>query len=365
MKKVLIFGLTLLLLGSALFAEDAKVMPMRMGRIYLAPSFAFGSKIFDDGGSRTDVGAPEIMALNLGAALEFGAYNWITAAVQWAPGFNVWSDVEPPMPLPINFPPSPLNPSDFSTSSVRSLDKGDIIIGAKMQILGDAGPLKSDRFRLALGPGIKVPLRGPDYKEQLANAVAGDLVTPANFDYHVFGFGLRTYFDYIINEYFFIGLYNEFLYYPQKKDLAKAGYSEYFILNSLNNMFLGGAVLDGEVSYGYDLTFELEPSFSKMIVPGKVILNAGLPLTYKTTPGKSYEFSAKGVMADAALTQIKSLIEDGEQTHQLTLKPGASLFFIGWKVPFEFKLSYFAPLWGMNSGATHTVSLQIRMYFKI
>ena len=358
MKRFLALGLALLFLGSALFAEDAKVMPMRMGRFYLAPSFAFGQKAFNDSGTRVDSNA--MKALNLGAAIEFGAYHWITAAVQWAPGFNVWSDVDTVIPLSET-------PLILSDSSVRVLDKGDIIIGAKMQILGNAGPLKSERFRLALGPGLKVPLPGPDYEKQLTNAINGDPVTPANMDYHVFGFGLRSYFDFIINEYFFINLYNEFLYYPQKKDLGKAGFGEYATLAGVNTAFTGAASVDGEVSYGYDLTFELEPAFSKMVVPGKIILNAGLPITYKTTPGAKYSFSASGTApyTDAALAAIAAALPDEEQQHSLTMKPGASAFFVGWPVPFEFKLSYFAPIWGQNVSANHTLSLQIRMYFKI
>ena len=357
MKRFLALGLALLFLGSALFAEDAKVMPMRMGRFYLAPSFAFGEKTFDDSGSRVESNA--MKALNLGAAIEFGAYHWITAAVQWAPGINVWSDVDATLPID---PTIPL----FSSSSVRVLDKGDIIIGAKMQVLGDAGPLKSEKFRLAFGPGIKIPLPGPDYEKQFDNLLAGDPVTPINMDNHVFGFGLRSYFDFVINEFFYIGLYNEFLYYPQKKELAKAGLTEYGTLTGVNGNFASyGTSVDGEVSYGYDLTFELEAGFSKMVVPGKIILNAGLPLTYFTTPGAKYSFSASGPAEITALATMETMLPDGEQVHSLTLKPGASVFFIGWPVPFEFKLSYFAPLWGQNSSANHTVSLQIRMYFKI
>ena len=367
MKKFLLFGLVLLLLGSALFADDAKVMPMRLGRLYVAPTYIFGAKAFDADGGRQDTDSA-LKMFNLGAALEFGAYHWITAAVQWAPGINVWSDIDRKVP-------NPQTGAD-SESTVRLFDAGDIFIGAKLQIIGTAAPVKSDSLRLAFGPGVKVPLPGPDFDEQYKNAIAGDPVTPATLDNHVFGFGLRTYFDYLINENFYINLYNETLFYPLKKDIKQAGFVANAVITNIENNGLTSLFQYGDkVDYGYDLTFEIEPAFTMMVAQG-VQFNAGLPINYKTTPGKKYDFTYDDAAVNAVnagmggaltplITNIKGLEAEGEQTHLLTLKPGASIFFIGWPLPMEFKLSYTAPLWGKNASANHIIGLQIRAYFRI
>jgi hypothetical protein len=127
MKKFFLSGLALLLLVSALFADDAKVMPKRVGRFYIAPSFVFGEKSFDEDGDRVDSDAVKIF--NLGAALEYGITSWITAAIQWAPGINLYSDIDVTLQQ---------NPN----ASARMFDVGDLFVGAKMQIIGTEAPVK-------------------------------------------------------------------------------------------------------------------------------------------------------------------------------------------------------------------------------
>lgn len=367
MKKVLLFGLALLLLGSGLFADDAKVMPFRVGRFYLAPSFVYGTQTFDKDGSREDSGIYDSLSIfNLGAALEFGAWKWVTAAVQWAPGINVWSKVDSDL----------LKDSVGSDSDINLFGVADLFVGAKMQILGTEAPVQTDNFRLAFAPGVKIPLPGPDYKEQDKNVTNDDPMTVFNLDKHVLGVGLRTYFDYIINENFFINLYNEFIYYPVKGDVKKAGYPAYALADNIDKiigMLPPGVIsYSDDVDYGYDLTFELEPVFTTNLAEG-IQFSAGLPINYKTTPGTKYDFSyneaalsgALGPAADPLIAQLKSMEAEGEQTHSLSLRPNVSFFFTSWFLPMEFKLAYFAPLWGMNTRADHTVSFQIRLYFKI
>jgi len=342
-----------MLLGSGLFADDAKVMPGRVGRFYLAPSFVFQNKSFEDDGSREDAAAP-VKAFNIGAAIEFGIISWITAAIQWAPGINVWSDVD-------------IGPG----VTANAFGVGDIFVGAKMQILGTDAPVKTDNFRLAFAPGAKIPLPGPDYEKQLTNMMSGDAFTLANIDHHVFGFGLRSYFDFIVNKNFFINLYNEFIYYPVKMDIKNAGFVEYMLsldLDATNAMLPDGDDMVVEADYGYDLTFELEPVFSYDIAKG-VTFSAGLPINYKTTPGVKPVFTATGPYAEALIPTFEagaaSMGLEAAQTHLLTVRPNVSMFFMGWALPMEFKLAYFAPIWGQNSSASHTFNFQIRAYFKI
>ena len=368
MKKILLFGLALLLLSSALFADDAKTMPARLGRLYLAPSYMFANKLFNDDGDRKDygTGGGSVKAFNIGAALEYGPIEWMTIAIQWAPGINVWSDVDRTIPafdIPGYMGGGPLMIG--ASDDANAFGVGDIFFGLKFQILGNQGLVKNDMFRLAFAPGIKIPLPGPDYEEQAENALKAEAITPGNVDKHTLAIGLRSYFDFVVNKYFFVNFYNESLFYVMKKDAKKAGYMEYVFADALDKM---NADVDVDVKYGYELTFELEPVFTYMLTP-KIQFNAGLPINYKTAPGRELVLSG----SDAAVAGIEAmlpnfsqlLVKKEDQSHLLLLKPNVSFFFVGWKLPMEFKLSYFAPLWGMNERAGHTLSFQIRMYFKI
>jgi hypothetical protein len=405
MKKLIGLGLVMLLCGVMIAgADDAKVMPMRVGRIYLAPSFAFAPGRFNDDGEyksyESDKGA--LKALNLGFALEYGVIDWITAAVQWAPGVNAWSDVD-----------TKLGASD----EVNANGVADLFMGAKIQIIGEKAPVKNEMFRFAIGPGVKIPLPGPDYEEQLKNAVKGNPVTAANVDKHVFGVGSRIYFDYQIHESFFLNLYGEFIGYPVKGKLEDSGLQGAGVLNndtikgtisstlgalgadptlaSLATQF--GALLakydkniaetDGGVDYGYDLTLELEPVYSTSLAEG-IIFTGGLPFNYKFTPAAKYDKvkltddfrnTVKGAVTQAApnfapmvdgmfLDPVESGLNDtlkDEDSHIFTIKPNISFFFTGWFLPTDLKLQYSIPLTGKNAMATHTLTFIAKIYLKI
>jgi len=360
MKRKFVFVLAILILCTAVFADDAKVMPARVGRVYLAPTFGFANGAFDSDAKYNAFGEGEgkMKMFNLGFALEYGIIKWITGAIQWAPGVNVWSDVD--MSLGTN-------------STVNANGLADLFIGAKMQILGEQGPVENESIRFAVAPGVKVPLPGPDYEEQFKNIAKSDPVTAANIDKHVIGIGARVYFDYVINNNFFINLHSEFIGYPVKGDLDKAGLDGYgadLTLKGWNenpaSAVMGKIKSDG-VDYGYDLTFELEPVFSASIGE-KTVLTAGLPFNYKYTPGTKYGVSYPSGVQAALLgaNPMSQFIADSDPTHLFSLKPGVSVFFMGWALPMEFKLQYAAPIAGENIGrALHSITFQARVYFKI
>ena len=394
MKKLLVFGLALLLLGSALFADDAKVMPLRTGRLSLAPSFTYGDKNFDKDGSRKD--SYDLKAFNFGAALEFGITKWITGAVQWAPGVNIYSDADTKVAY-IDMGAGGAVPSK---STVRVLDVGDLFVGAKMQFLGKDGLVKNEMVRLAFAPGIKIPFGGPDFADEYKNAVKGDKVTAATMDNHALAAGLRSYFDFIVNDKFFINFYNEALFYAMKRDLGKVGFEEYitsYLIDqaNANSIGAGGPKLfdSGKVKFGYDLTFELEPTFSTPVAKG-ILFTASMPITYKTTPGKKYDFNygmaettkagleylaslevygspayigymTQAGQIGAVIDQAKGLEAKEGQTHALSINPGVAVMFYEWKVPFEFELNYKAPIWGQRASANHSFVFIAKMFFKI
>ncbi|MDL2229007.1 hypothetical protein LJC14_02030 [Treponema sp. OttesenSCG-928-L16] len=321
MKKLIgVLLLGIICAGSVIFAEDAKVMPKRMGRVYIAPTYAFANSTFDKDGERQDTkdGKGAFKFFNLGLVVEYGITDWISGAVQWAPGWNIWSDVD----------------QAFASGADANLKSfGDIFVGAKMQIIGAAAPVESSMFRLCLGPGIKIPLPAPDFEDEYANMLTGDEATVGKIDKNVFGFGLRTYFDYIINDMFFVNFYNEFLYYPVKGE-------------SKNYAF--GRAGDLDVAYGYDLTFEVEGHFQTSFGDG-LVFNAGLPVNFKMSPD----------------VKIDGDTVDDSGSMLLSLKPNAMIFLTKLFLPMQFKLSYSLPVWGQNTNATHSLTLQARIYFKI
>ncbi|GHV93752.1 hypothetical protein AGMMS50293_00720 [Spirochaetia bacterium] len=346
MKKLIALGLVMLLCGVMFVgADDAKVMPKRIGRIYLAPSFAFANGEFNKDGEYEgyDSGEGAMKALNLGVALEYGPLDWLTAALQWAPGWNMWSDVDTSIAL---------------SDEVNANGVMDLFVGAKIQIIGEKGLIQNTMFRFAVGPGIKIPLPGPDYEEQVKNSMNGDPVTAANVDKHSLGVGARVYFDYIINEKFFINLYSEFIGYPIKGDLKKSGYMGYYLATQMD-----GAGVDSSkiVNYGYDLTFELEPVFSTPI-GGGIIFTGGLPFNYKINPGIKYDVSYPNSVVEG---MFASYFVDEDPSHLFAIKPNVSFFFTSWKLPTEFRLQYGIPVAGKNDRATHSISLIGKLYLKI
>ena len=361
MKKVLIFCMAFLLLVPALFADDAKVMPVRVGRLYLAPSFIFGDQAFDNKGNLKS--ANSLSMFNLGVVLEYGVISWISAAIQWAPGINIWSEVDAGLPV----------------DTVIN-DMGDLFVGAKIQVMGSQAPIRTDDYRLAFAPGIKIPMPGPDFKKEMDE----DPMTVAKIDNHVLGLGLRTYFDYIINDKFFINFYNEIIYYPMPgkiKNHSPQAYGATLGMDSgnanVNEMAPGtGNLFDysNKVDYGYDLTFEVEGVYSHNIAENTP-LSLSLALNYQTSPGAKFDYSynknhpilqhpVAGPQFQEGIDSVNAIL-DSKQSQLITIKPSVSLFFMDWGLPTEFKLTYFAPVWGMNEGANHTINFQVRAYFRI
>ncbi|MDR2028012.1 MAG: hypothetical protein LBP93_00590 [Treponema sp.] len=327
MKRITALGILGILCGTLfVFAEDAKVMPARMGRVYLAPSFSFANKAWDAEGDKQDLtdGNKAIKMFNLGFAVEYGIIDWITGAIQWAPGWNAWSDVDYTLNM------GPLGNKELD-ANLKGF--GDIFVGAKIQIIGADAPVKNSSVRLAIGPGVKIPLPGPDFTEEQAKIMNDEAVTVGKIDKHTFGFGARTYFDYVINDMFSVSAYNEFIYYPLKVKGKNHGI---------------GTPAEADVAYGFDLTFELEPHFDKTFGNG-LLFHAGLPVNYKFTP----DIKIDGTTQDDSATQV------------LSLKPNASIFLTQLPLPLQFQLAYTVPLWGKNTNATNSLVFQIRAYFKI
>ena len=334
MKKAL-FALLILALVLPVFADDALVMPARVIRTYLVGNLASVSKVYDSDGKKQDADH-EFSVFNLGMAVEYGINDWFTGALQWVPGYNLTSSVD-------------------GLKKATLADTADLFIGAKIQIVGPKAPVKNETIRFAIAPGFKVPLAYPDWKEEYANMNAGDTFLASPADRHTLAIGARGYFDYIINEMFFLNLYSQFLYYPGDIDLKDAGLTEYGTWKTLNGYV---STYNPTLNYGYDLTLEFEPHFSTMISDG-LELSAGLPVSYNMTPEVSMggNSTLPSALQSSAYTPEKA-------TSYLTVGPNASLFFQKTFLPIELKVGYTIPLAGESTNATNVLLLELKAYAK-
>jgi hypothetical protein len=303
-----------------LFADDALVLPAGVLRAYVVPAYAWADKQYDNDGKAKDIeivpGTTDKVSLfNLGFAAEYGVTDWLTAAVQWTPGWYAWSDIKTSPSLGQNF-------------NINGVD--DLFAGAKIQIVGEKGLVANKDFRFAVAPGIKIPLPDVDWKQQQKNLAAGDDATVYSLGKHALGLGVRGFFDYVIDEMFFVNFYTEYIYLFERKNVA-----------------VSPSLLKQDINYGYELTLELEPHFQYAIADG-IRVGAGLPLTYTTTPKVKYD----GIAADDTDTTL------------LSLRPNVSVSFMKTFIPIEAKLQFALPLMGKNSALMNAIDLELRAYLK-
>jgi hypothetical protein len=320
MKKALLV-LLLAALAFPVFSDDALVLPKGVLRTTIAPNYGFGNTAWNKDGETSDISDDGISFFNLGLALEYGINDWVTAAVQWAPGWNIMSDY------------------GSSASDAKLGTFFDVFVGAKFQIVGPKAPVQRTDMRFAVAPGIKVPMPAANAEDELDNLFAGDEFIIGEADKHAFGLGARLYFDYIVNPVFFINLFSEFIYYLEKTDeqaIAPTGVA-----------MPPYAVYEYDIEYGFDWIIELEPQFGMPVADG-LILKGGLPLTYKMTP-------------DIKINGNK--VDDSGST-MFSVGPNVALFFTKTAVPFELKLQYKLPLFGTNTNAVHNIALQGKVYLK-
>jgi hypothetical protein len=184
----------------------------------------------------------------------------------------------------------------------------------------------------------------------------------------------------VINENFYIDLYGEFIGYPMKGKLSESGLEGYGIAKNIDDLkssplatllptYIDRIDYEDMVDYGFDLTLELEPVYSMPLAQG-VRFTAGLPLTYKFYPGKKYDVTVPddvvATVFSVAGRDISALqLKDEDPSHDLSVKPSVAFFFTDFLLPTELKLNYSAPIAGNNKMATHSLTLQIKLYFRI
>jgi len=190
----------------------------------------------------------------------------------------------------------------------------------------------------------------------------------ATLDRHVFGLGLRSAFDWVPSQFFYLNLFNEVRFFPQRGTFRNVGLTQAATTAGLMQATApmpGGPIDIGglDVNFRYDLTFEIDPTFTHR-TQNMIAIEAGLPFTYFFTPG----FTVLDVPAtDGLPPPVADILNNLDQgnVHRLTVGPYVSAFFMGWPLPMEFRLQYVIPVWGQNTQARHIFGFQIRAYFRI
>jgi hypothetical protein len=351
MKKLCV-GILLVLGTMAAFADTAYVLPAKVGRVYIAPTYTFSTGRWD-GTSYDKYGSGEgaMKAFNLGFATEFGVLDWITLAARWAPGWNVVSTVDKKgdlaalgklSPLGVTVPPD----SDYNVNGVA-----DLQLGVKFLVVGNNAPVESSTMRFSVAPGFTIPLPGADFKDQARDRMKGDDVTGANIDKHVFGFGGRVNYDYVFTPSFYLGLCGEFTFYPVKTTRSKDGL-EYYLTEEANALIPVASFQtpnpNSKIDYGYKLMFEVEPHFDYPIADG-FVLGAGLPMTITTSPAVKYD----GHEGDVG-------------NHYLfAMKPLVSMMFTNLPIPVQVEMDYTIPVFGKNEQVVHALTLLVKVFYAL
>ncbi|MDR3166877.1 MAG: hypothetical protein LBT93_02950 [Treponema sp.] len=322
MKKIVLLGIFLGCLIPA-FAENARVLPAHSARFEVFSDFSFANGYYSIKRKYTRFQQAEgkFQALNLGFSAAYGITDWLTAAVRWIPGWNLWSKTD------LVYAPS---------KEVTLAGFYDLLTELKFHIIGERGLVKKKRVRLTVSPQIKIPLPGPDYKEQAEKAERGEPIVMENLDRHILGLGGRVYADFIINKMFYINVYGDGMFYPTAGKLTDAG---------LDDSLYASMFDDLRVRYLGDLRFEVEPHFELSLTP-KTVLNIGLPLNYTLNCGIRYY----------------STFPNRPSQYRLSLRPNITLFFVYPPLPFAFQFCYSIPLWGRDQNSTHNITFLAKLF---
>jgi len=352
MKKALVF---LLVFGivAPLFADDAKVLPSGVLRIYTVPVGSFLTGTWDEDGKLTsnknddDDSQPDGMIFSLGGAVEYGVTDQISAGFQWTPVYNFLKEADA----------ASAADGEPLTGGLNSVD-----IGAEVQILGNQGYVSNEKLRLSITPGVVVPMPTRDWKaEGKATADGDDFVAPMAETLTQLAFGGLFNFDYLVTDEFFVNVFAETRYrLPRTID-----YTDYY--NEAFKDAVGGSdvVDEYEVEYGSNVFFETGLDLNyELPVSDSVRVDFGLParFTLNTTREDTTTVDATAAGGLAGFSDGETSDEPDDPSYTFYLDPSVGTFLTGLPVPLEFVATYRLPLFGQNAAQVHSVVLEGRVY---
>jgi hypothetical protein len=241
------------------------------------------------GGDGQAVSGGGLQYTALGFGLEYGVIPWASLFARWQPGLILSGSLAGPGSL-----------GPFA----------DLLLGARLSLLGDNALLRFRPLRLSLSLQVKAPLP------------AGES-SAAEPDTHLWGAGAALSLDYIPLPWFQVNGTFGFLYNPRQP--------------SNNPRFLRQTA-----DHPFDLSGELEPRFTRHTSGGG--FSFILPLAYSESP----ESSVPGFSLN-------------DRRRLLSLGAGYIMAVRKAPWPFELRCRLLFPLYGVNESRIVTLSLSCRV----
>ena len=339
MRKIAASLLVLALTGAAAFADDATILPKGVFRARLIPSYSMTDKEFDADGEKVDTSA-EGTITTISGAFELGVVESVTVGLKWAPGYYAMSDLT--------------NPPLANMDEVVYTGPADLEIGAKVQVLGEQGFVKSDALRVALTPGFSIPLDSYDAEAEFESYQAGDPFRAATTSGHSsLGFGVKADADYMLNKMFFLNLHGQAFYYLPSSYTTFTTVATYYGALAAYGAATAQAVSpieDTETAYGLEYAVEFEPH-AKIAIDKKTSVNLGLPIFYSLNLADTMTYNGNETESDDATF--------------LKVSPYVSCFTLIGPLPVEAQIQYDYPVMGTNSKSTSTLTLQLKFFGKL
>jgi hypothetical protein len=217
---------------SIVFSEDAKALPEKTGEFSVTPGVSFFNKEWDGDREKHDV--PDAEIFTFGFSLEYGFTDWFTAAFDWTPGWNIWSD------------------GDGLAEQYEGFH--DFSLEARFNIIGENAPVKASYLRLIVSPGVIFPFPGLDDEYKMGK--------------NAWGFGGSVSFDTDIHKYFFLNVFSKFYFYPIENE--------------------------EKVNHQWELILEAEPHFN-IDIPYGMNLDIGLPVNFILDPEQKIDGTGNGM----------------------------------------------------------------------
>lgn len=351
MKKTLVL-LLLAALVAPIFADDAKVLPSRIGRLYVVPAYTMWSQGFDSDGEKVDNSYGDAGVVSVAAALEYGITDFLSFGFKYVPGYVVSS-------------------SFADDDNLDSTGTSGADIGLKIQLVGPSAFVQSDTMRFALVPGVNVPFASYDAEAEATAMGSGDTYSGGPVSSTTFGLGVQASFDYVVNDSFYVNLFSEFRNHIPAP-VSEVGLTEYSVYGGVATAIYTNysvSIAEPEISTGYDLTIELEPSYETSL-GGGMTLSASVAATYDMNSGVSLSDYDAGTGVDAIDEAATTNLEDSFESYGLgasnvlSITPSVSLFLTSLPLPMEFAIDAVVPVMGENERNATTVLLTWKTYFR-
>lgn len=318
MKKVvaLLFALAIALPA---FGYDARVLSPGTLRITVAPAYAFADKQYYLGAYEdldilhTGASRQTLSYVNVGIALEFGLLNWMTADAQWIPGWTLYSGMD-------------FTPDLFAPSKVNINGVDDLLVGLKLQLVGEKGILPSGSLRLLLEPSAIFGMPDVDWDAQQAQRAAGQDFTIMSLAKHASGYGVKVLFDFYLVDFLFFTLWIDYRSYLPRE-----------------NAQLSPGMTRSKIEWRPDIAFGIEPHIEFNVGDG-IRLAFGAPL---------------GLTSYGAL-YLDGVIVTGTLSTLVLVTPHVGVAFTGIALPLEVDLKVPITLYAADLPVFNSAVLEIK-----